>query len=190
MVRYDYPPAVVDALDDLGDEPWADHHISRALNLASEDEACLADLQRRLHTLQVLRRQFRAFIIDEYQDTNPAHFRLLARLWGHRALQQDEPARPLGPWDPTVCIVGDMKQSIYRFRQAEVSVMRRAVAAVMMANELELGESRWPEGIRLEGYGRDPRPIGAGGETAAFIAANSLDENKACLLYTSDAADE
>ena len=179
MVRYDYPPAVVDALDDLGDEPWADHHISRALNLASEDEACLADLQRRLHTLQVLRRQFRAFIIDEYQDTNPAHFRLLARLWGHRALQHDEPARPLGPWDPTVCIVGDMKQSIYRFRQAEVSVMRRAVAAVMMANELELSESRWPEGLRLEGHGRDPRPIGAGGETAAFIVANSLDENKA-----------
>ena len=179
MVRYDYPPSVVSALDDLGQEPWTDHHISRALTLAGDDEACVLDLQRRFYTLQVLRRQFRAFIIDEYQDTNPAHFRLLARLWGHRALEHDEPDRPLGPWDPTVCIVGDMKQSIYRFRQAEVSVMRRAVAAIKMANEIELLEDRWPEGLRREGHGRDPRPIGAGGETSAFIAANSLSSEKA-----------
>lgn len=175
MVRFDYPPEVVDALDSLGNEPWTDHHISRALTLAGNDEACVADLQRRFHILQTLRRQYRAFIIDEYQDTNPAHFRLLARLWGHRALQHGEPERPLGPWDPTVCIVGDMKQSIYRFRQAEVSVMRRAVAAIMMANEVELNESRWPADLRREGYGRDPRPLGAGGETSAFISADALE---------------
>ena len=121
MVRFEYPPEVVDALDSLGDEPWTDHHISRALMLATDDEKCAADLQRRFHILQTLRRQYRAFIIDEYQDTNPAHFRLLARLWGHRILHSGEPDRPLGPWDPTICIVGDMKQSIYRFRQAEGS---------------------------------------------------------------------
>ena len=175
MVRFDYPSEVVDALDSLGNEPWTDHHVSRALTLAGDDEACVADLQRRFHILQTLRRQYRAFIIDEYQDTNPAHFRLLARLWGHRALQHGEPERPLGPWDPTVCIVGDMKQSIYRFRQAEVSVMRRAVAAIMMANEVELNESRWPADLRREGYGRDPRPLGAGGETSAFITADAIE---------------
>ena len=175
MVRFDYPAPVVAALDSLGDEPWTDHHISRALTLAGDDEACVADLQRRFHILQTLRRQYRAFIIDEYQDTNPAHFRLLARLWGHRSLHHGEPDRPLGPWDPTVCIVGDMKQSIYRFRQAEVSVMRRAVAAIMMANEIELSETRWPADVRREGYGRDPRPIGAGGETSAFISADALE---------------
>lgn len=175
MVRFDYPPVVVDALDALGDEPWSDHHISRALVLAGDDEKTTLDLQRRFHVLQTLRRQYRAFIIDEYQDTNPAHFRLLARLWGHRSLQKEEPARPLGPWDPTICIVGDMKQSIYRFRQAEVSVMRRAVAAIMEANQIEQNESRWPSDVRREGFGRDPRPVGAGGETSAFISANALD---------------
>ena len=174
MVRFDYPVAVVEALDGLGNEPWSDHHISRALTLAGDDEACALDLQRRHHVLQTIRRQYRAFIIDEYQDTNPAHFRLLARLWGHRSLHHGEPERPLGPWDPTVCIVGDMKQSIYRFRQAEVSVMRRAVAAIMAANENELYESRWPPEVRREGFGRDPRPLGAGGETSAFITADAL----------------
>ena len=162
MVRFEYPPEVVDALDSLGDEPWTDHHISRALVLANDDEKCAADLQRRFHILQTLRRQYRAFIIDEYQDTNPAHFRLLARLWGHRILHSGEPDRPLGPWDPTICIVGDMKQSIYRFRQAEVSVMLRAVAAIREANLIEVVENRWASGVRREGFGRDPRPIGAG----------------------------
>jgi len=178
MVRFDYPQPVVEALDSLGDEPWSDHHISRALVLANEDEQCAADLQRRFHVLQTLRRQYRAFIIDEYQDTNPAHFRLLARLWGHRALNSGEPARPLGPWDPTICIVGDMKQSIYRFRQAEVSVMLRAVASIREANVIEMHEDRWPEGIRRHGFGRDPRPRGAGGETSAFIQATSLEANE------------
>ena len=58
----------------------------------------------------MLRRNFSAFIIDEYQDTNPAHFRLLSRLWGRRGRVADDPHSPMGPWDPTVCIVGDMKQ--------------------------------------------------------------------------------
>ena len=174
MVRFEYPPEVVDALDSLGNEPWTDHHISRALVLANDDEKCAADLQRRFHILQTLRRQYRAFIIDEYQDTNPAHFRLLARLWGHRMLHSGEPARPLGPWDPTICIVGDMKQSIYRFRQAEVSVMLRAVEAIREANLMESVEDRWVPGVRREGFGRDPRPIGAGGETAAFIVGTAI----------------
>ena len=64
MVRFEYPPEVVDALDSLGNEPWTDHHISRALVLANDDEKCAADLQRRFHILQTLRRQYRAFIID------------------------------------------------------------------------------------------------------------------------------
>ena len=162
IVRHVYPSAVVHALDHLGDEPWSDQHISRAMRLAGEDQVCFEDLQRRFFTLQTIRRQYRAFIIDEYQDTNPAHFRLLARLWGHRRLESDDPQRPLGPWDPTVCIVGDMKQSIYRFRQAEVTVMRRTVAAIKQANQLEQSEPRLSH-LRSEGEGRDPRPVGAGG---------------------------
>ena len=167
VCRHRYPPDVIDALDGLGDEPWSDLHISRAMTMLNDRPVLLEDLQRRFGILSDLRRQFRAFIIDEYQDTNPSHYRLLARLWGRRSRRVDDPERPLGPWDPTVCIVGDMKQSIYRFRQAEVSVMRRTVSAIREFNALEMHEPRLDH-LRSIGCGRDPRPVGGGGETGSF----------------------
>ena len=167
ICRHRYPPDVIDALDGLGDEPWNDAHVSRALTLLNDRPTLQEDLHRRYAILGELRRQYRAFIIDEYQDTNPSHYRLLARLWGRRRHHPDDPARPLGAWDPTVCIVGDMKQSIYRFRQAEVSVMRRAVASIRSFNLDEANESRLDH-LRQAGCGRDPRPVGGGGETGSF----------------------
>ena len=161
ICRFEYPVAVVDALDSLGDEPWTDHHISRAFNAAQGNEKCLDDLSRRFKVLQSLRRKYRAFIIDEYQDTNPAHFRLLARLWGPRDRRPGDPDTPLGEWDPTVCIVGDMKQSIYRFRQAEVTVMLRAVEEIRKNNQIELSDVKLAPYRKAE-YGRDPRPTGGG----------------------------
>ncbi|WP_162505052.1 UvrD-helicase domain-containing protein, partial [Treponema endosymbiont of Eucomonympha sp.] len=52
-----------------------------------------------------LRRQFRAVMVDEYQDANVAQFKLLRQLAGDETY---------------VCAVGDADQSIYRFRGAEV----------------------------------------------------------------------
>ena len=167
ICRHRYPPDVIDALDSLGDEPWSDHHISRALTMLNDRPELQQDLHRRYAILGELRRQYRAFIIDEYQDTNPSHYRLLARLWGRRNRHADDPPSPMGDWDPTVCIVGDMKQSIYRFRQAEVSVMRRAVSAIRRFNVMEESETRLDH-LRQTDCGRDPRPVGSGGETGSF----------------------
>jgi ATP-dependent exoDNAse (exonuclease V) beta subunit len=167
VCRHRYPPEVIDALDSMGDEPWRDDHISRALTMLNDRPVLQEDLHRRFIILGELRRQYRAFIIDEYQDTNPSHYRLLARLWGRRLRKTDDPEGPLGAWDPTVCIVGDMKQSIYRFRQAEVSVMRRAVAAIRQFNLMEAGDERLNH-LREPDSGRDPRPVGSGGETGSF----------------------
>ena len=167
VCRHQYPPAVIDILDSLGEDSWSDVHISRALTMLQDSPKLREDLLRRFGILSEIRRHYRAFIIDEYQDTNPSHYRLLARLWGRRHREVDDPERPLGPWDPTVCIVGDMKQSIYRFRQAEVSVMRRTVAAIREFNVMESQDSRLQH-LRVSGCGRDPRPVGAGGETGSF----------------------
>ena len=171
--RHLYPPEVIDVLDGLGDEPWSDAHITRALTMLSDQEHLRSDLHRRFLVLGEIRRQYRAFIIDEYQDTNPSHFRLLARLWGRRTRQPDDPQRPQGDWDPTICIVGDMKQSIYRFRQAEVSVMRRAVSMIRQSNLLENSDPRLAH-LRSEDHGRDPRPVGAGGEGGSFSNEHTI----------------
>ncbi len=191
IVRHWYPPEAVQALDDLGDEPWSDEHIRRALTIMQSDEEKQLDLQRRYSLLKQIRARYRAFIIDEYQDTNPEHARLLSRLWGRREGISDEYPAPAGPWDPTICIVGDMKQSIYRFRQAEVTVMRRMVASIRVANSIEQNESRL-ESFVQEGYGRDPRPVGAGGESGSFIQASdySRKEKSAPWDYVSFGIDD
>ena len=51
------------------------------------------------------RQRFRVILVDEYQDSNIAQFRLLQQLAGS---------------DTMLCVVGDDDQSIYRFRGAEV----------------------------------------------------------------------
>ena len=51
-------------------------------------------------------------LVDEFQDTNPTQWRLILPLLQEMAASEDERKR-------SVFIVGDTKQSIYRFRRAE-----------------------------------------------------------------------
>jgi len=170
-----YPAEVVDALDSIGDKPWLDEHLSRAIAACNDKSEVHEDLMRRITILRELRRGYRAFIIDEYQDTNPQHFRLLARLWGRRHLESDEIRPPAGEWDPTVCIVGDMKQSIYRFRQAELTVMRRAVEIIRSINIEESTMEHRLSDLKKPGSSRDPRPIpGKGGIETGFIRSSEM----------------
>ena len=64
-----------------------------------------------------IRREFPCALIDEYQDTDPVQARIFSRIWGAVRVESAEPggARP-GPF----IVVGDPKQSIYRFRGADV----------------------------------------------------------------------
>ena len=156
IVRYDYPVEVVDVLDNLGSEPWSDKHIDQARHVINDKyPQWRDDFERRVGILKTIRQQFLAFIVDEYQDTNPAHFRLLSRLWGSRRIKETSDYH--GPWDPTICIVGDMKQSIYRFRQAEVTVMRRTVENIKRMNQIEFANTNFE--FRTLDNARDPRPI-------------------------------
>ena len=60
------------------------------------------------------RRRFRFLVIDEFQDTDPLQVEIARLLAG------DRPG--------ALVVVGDAKQSIYRFRRAEVRLFRELTA--------------------------------------------------------------
>jgi ATP-dependent exoDNAse (exonuclease V) beta subunit len=64
-------------------------------------------LERRIDLAERYRRQFRVVMIDEFQDTDALQLRLVGALT-----------------DDDLCTVGDEKQSIYRFRGADIDVYR------------------------------------------------------------------
>ena len=63
--------------------------------------------------------KYKHLLIDEFQDTNPLQWQIL--LSWLNAYSQDEQK-------PTVFLVGDPKQSIYRFRRADVRLFEKAKA--------------------------------------------------------------
>lgn len=75
-------------------------------------------------------RQFVLVMVDEFQDTNQMQVDMINLVAGGA----DE-----GP-SPKLCVVGDAQQSIYRFRNADLSVFKDHVAKVQAA----------PDGMRIE----------------------------------------
>ena len=90
-----------------------------------------------LHALELLRRmdefaqsryrleaRYHHILVDEFQDTSRAQWELVSLLvqsWG-----QGLGLAHTGPLPPSIFIVGDRKQSIYGFRDADVSVLSEA----------------------------------------------------------------
>ena len=89
---------------DFADLEW---HVYRLLS--NEEHA--AYLQSRLDA------RYRHILLDEFQDTNPLQWSVI-RAW--LAAYGDDASRP------SVFVVGDPKQSIYRFRRAEPRVFEAA----------------------------------------------------------------
>ena len=71
-----------------------------------------------------LEARYHHVLVDEFQDTSRAQWALIARLveaWGEgMGLAHDAPLQP------SIFVVGDRKQSIYAFRDADVRLLRRA----------------------------------------------------------------
>lgn len=68
------------------------------------------------------RNRFDLILVDEFQDTNPVQARLIERIT--RAEYSN------------LCVVGDPKQSIYRFRDADLSVFHEFVERIPLRFEL------------------------------------------------------
>ncbi len=65
-------------------------------------------LKREPHIAEELSRQFRYIMLDEYQDTNPVQMNIMDAIASRHE---------------NICVVGDEKQSIYKFRGADIGVI-------------------------------------------------------------------
>lgn len=71
-----------------------------------------------------LRRRFRVLLLDEFQDTDPLQIEIAVLLASAHAAGR--PWQDAEPEDGHLFVVGDPKQSIYRFRRADITVYQRA----------------------------------------------------------------
>jgi len=105
--------------------------LLRARDLIRDDRAVRAHFQQR----------FTRIFVDEFQDTDPLQAELLLLL---AARDPDVDAwRRVDPEPGKLFVVGDPKQSIYRFRRADVDIYRRVCALLVErgATFLELRRS-------------------------------------------------
>ncbi len=72
-----------------------------------------------------LHHRYQRVLLDEFQDTDPIQLDLAIRLTAGPDDQPDE-TTPLRPLAGRLFVVGDPKQSIYRFRRADISTYLRA----------------------------------------------------------------
>jgi ATP-dependent helicase/nuclease subunit A len=76
--------------------------------------------------VETLRRRYRRILIDEFQDTDPIQVELAARL----TAAGDGGVDIGGARSGALFVVGDPKQSIYRFRRADIDLFERVRADI------------------------------------------------------------
>lgn len=91
----------------------------------------LMDDEQRAYMQQKLDARVRHLLVDEFQDTNPVQWNIL-KLWLQDYSANDK---------PSVFLVGDPKQSIYRFRRAEARLFNHARAWLVENFEAKTLES-------------------------------------------------
>lgn len=76
-----------------------------------------------------LKQEYRAILVDEFQDTDPLQYEVILSLseeLGHSAASWQDMVLDPGK----LCIVGDPKQSIYAFRRADIEAFDRVVEKI------------------------------------------------------------
>ena len=101
------------------------HAVLDFHDVLSKALALLRQMEEFAQSRYRLEGRYHHVLVDEFQDTSRAQWELVELLvasWGEGA-----GIAHTGPLQPSVFIVGDRKQSIYGFRDADVSVLREAV---------------------------------------------------------------
>lgn len=82
---------------------------------------------------RALKHQFRAILVDEFQDTDPVQYELV--LFLAEAENRDAPRWQEVRLEPgKLFVVGDPKQSIYAFRRADMEAYDRVIDGVVLAD--------------------------------------------------------
>ncbi len=80
--------------------------------------------------LETIRRRYRYILVDEFQDTDPLQAEIIMLLAGRPG------SSGIDPEPGRLFVVGDPKQSIYRFRRADVEIYELVKEAIAGAGEL------------------------------------------------------
>jgi len=74
--------------------------------------------------------RFPHLVVDEFQDTDPVQAEVVLRLAAPEGEQDEAAWEGLSPAGGALFLVGDPKQSIYRFRRADVETYRRVAGSL------------------------------------------------------------
>ncbi len=113
--RYEPAVRVLKAAVAIYDRLRADRGLLSYQDLLLKAAALLRD---KPHIRRYFRNRFTHLLVDEFQDTDPVQARVMLLLTADDADQQDW--RLCRPVAGALFVVGDPKQSIYRFRRADI----------------------------------------------------------------------
>ena len=135
--------------------------------LLARAQALLGNMDEFARSRYLLEARYHHVLVDEFQDTSRAQWELvslLVRTWGEGIGLSHEV-----PLAPSIFIVGDRKQSIYGFRDAEVAVLDEAASAIAGLrpddDPLQSISHEFPIGAAAAGVRQ--RRLRRGGEPAA-----------------------
>jgi exodeoxyribonuclease V beta subunit len=120
---------LVDRLADEVRHRRASSRVRTYDSLLTDARQLLRDTTRGAAVTAALRSWFRVVLIDEFQDTDRVQWETFRRAFldGNPYLSDSPPAPGAVAGPDTVVLVGDPKQSIYRFRSAELSAYLSAL---------------------------------------------------------------
>ncbi len=135
-------------------------------------------LRARPDVRRALRQRFTPILVDEFQDTDPIQAELLFYLAGEDSEETDW--RKLRPVPGSLFVVGDPKQSIYRFRRADIQTYQ-TVRGLIERNGgriVELSTNFRSSAVLCDWVNRsfgqpDFFPAASTPEQAAYVALNA-----------------
>jgi ATP-dependent helicase/nuclease subunit A len=138
----------------------------------------VALLRRSPSVRRALGERFRYLLVDEFQDTDPIQAELCFLLAS--APEEGDDWQAVTPRAGSLFVVGDPKQSIYRFRRADIQtyelVKRRMTACGAVLGLVENFRSVKPVETLVDGYFRAAFPQSATAQQAAFAPLRTRDE--------------